>query len=53
MENKYIITQTKIKFIIKFLRTRPYVEVVSYISILNELPKLDQKINYNKKTKSI
>ena len=47
MENNFIITEKQLQLILRYLFTRPYSEVVSFIQILGQLPKLDPKINPN------
>ena len=45
MENNFIITEKQLQLILRYLFTRPYSEVVSFIQILGALPKLDPKIS--------
>ena len=47
MENNFIITEKQLQLILRYLFTKPYSEVVSFIQILGQLPKLDPKINPN------
>jgi len=47
MENNFIITEKQLQSILRYLFTRPYSEVVSFIQILGQLPKLDPKISPN------
>ena len=44
MEN-FIITEKQLQLILRYLFTKPYSEVISFIQILGQLPKLDPKIN--------
>ena len=44
MEN-FIITEKQLQLILRYLFTKPYSEVVSFIQILGQLPKLDPKID--------
>ena len=46
MEN-FIITEKQLQLILRYLFTKPYSEVISFIQILGQLPKLDPKINPN------
>ena len=46
MEN-FIITEKQLQLILRYLFTKPYSEVVSFIQILGQLPKLDPKISPN------
>ena len=45
MENNFIITDKQLQTILRYLFTKPYSEVISFIQILGQLPKLDPKIN--------
>ena len=47
MENNFIITEKQLQLILRYLFTKPYNEVVSFIQILGQLPKLDPKISPN------
>ena len=47
METNYIITDKQISTLAKYLFTRPYQEVAGLIGLLNNLTKLDPKINPN------
>ena len=47
MENNFIITEKQLQLVLRYLFTRPYSEVVSFIQILGQLPKLDPKISPN------
>ena len=44
MEN-FIITEKQLQLILRYLFTKPYSEVISFIQILGQLPKLDPNIN--------
>ena len=46
MEN-FIITEKQLQLILRYLFTKPYSEVVSFIQMLGQLPKLDPKISPN------
>ena len=46
MDN-FIITEKQLQLILRYLFTKPYSEVVSFIQILGQLPKLDPKISPN------
>ena len=46
MDN-FIITEKQLQLILRYLFTKPYSEVISFIQILGQLPKLDPKINPN------
>ena len=46
MDN-FIITEKQLQLILRYLFTKPYNEVVSFVQILGQLPKLDPKINPN------
>ena len=46
MDN-FIITENQLQLILRYLFTKPYSEVISFIQILGQLPKLDPKINPN------
>ena len=43
--NNYIISSEQVQFLLRYLFTRPYGEVIKLIEILGQLRELDEKVN--------
>jgi hypothetical protein len=43
--NNYIISGEQVQFLLRYLFTRPYGEVIKLIEILGQLRELDEKVN--------